>query len=88
MDKLLELVKNKSWVDTGKDYNGSKIFKVETESGDESLTFWNDSNSRPIDCDNVCDLIVHLIADEGLDIQDNYVQDGWNSVEFELNGIY
>jgi len=85
MNLLLSALRNREWEDSGMTFNGSKIYIVKYGDDNEQLRFWNDSDSSNIDCDDVCKAIYDLIVDEGLDIQNNTIQDSWNTVAFEID---
>ena len=90
MEELIENLEQHNWQDTASNYNGSPIFVVEYGDGnvqglaDKSLTFWNDNNSDTIDCDSVCDNIAELLSNDGLNHCNNSIEDGWNTVAFEI----
>lgn len=84
MELLLNKLKNHDWEHTASNFNGSPIFEVNYGDDNEKLIFWNDSNDMGIDEDYICDKIAKIIEDEGLDIMNNSVEDGWNTICFEI----
>lgn len=82
---ILEALDNKQWEETGATIDGSPIYVV-NYGDDERVRFWNNGNNTPIDCDEACTAIAHVIRDNGWDIEDNVLQleHGWNTIEFEI----
>lgn len=82
MEELIKNLESHNWVDSASTFNGSPIFNVDY-GNDKSLRFWNDTVDT-IDCDRVCDLIAELLKDDGLNFNNNSVDDGWNTISFEI----
>ena len=85
-ENLIKKLESGEYEDSGMTINGSKIYIVYYGTDtDQRLRFWNDSSSDSIDCEDSCKAIAELLSDEGIDVQDNTVQDGWNTVAFEID---
>lgn len=82
MEDLINELRYGPWNKCGEHENGSIIYRVDYNDG--YIQFWNSSNNKRIDVQDVKNSIADLISDEGLDISNNSVYDGYNEVTFEI----
>jgi hypothetical protein len=83
MKLLINRLRKYSWESTSLKVNGSPAFMVAYGSG-HFIRFWNDTNLDDIDCDAICDLLADVLEDDGLGIEGNTIQDGLNTIRFEI----